>query len=99
MSMVKLTVDGIPAQVINFAKAYRYLFRLDEEEFWRREIAGVVDGLLQILPDDSADPDHIRKCWILDEATEQLRKPRSEEMKKIDRECLRLHEQEKKRRR
>jgi len=98
MPNMKLTIDGIPAQVINFTKAYCHLAGLDEETFWRREIADVVDRLLQTLPDDSLDPDHIRRAWILDEAVDELKLPRSELCKRIDRELAADRERQEKKR-
>ncbi len=67
----KLTIEGIPTQVINFTKAYSHLAGLDEEQFWRREVAGIVDGLLQILTEHNLD--QIRKYWSLDEAIADLK--------------------------
>ncbi len=92
--IVKLTVDGIPFQIVNFAKAYSRLVGLDEEEFWRREIAGVIDGVLQLLEEHNVE--HIRKSWILNEGIRELKTPRSELGKRIDRVAA-LEEQEKKR--
>ena len=93
--MTKLVIGGVPSQVINFVKLYCRLTGQDEEEYWRRTIAGDVDCLADIVGAEASEED-VRRAWFLDEAIESLRTPRGPDLRKIDEECWRLHEQERK---
>ena len=93
--MTKLVIGGVPSQVINFVKLYCRLTGQDEEEYWRRTIAGDVDNLANIVGAEASEED-VRIAWFLDDAIKSLRTPRGPQLRKLDEELWKEHERERK---
>jgi hypothetical protein len=73
--MSKLVIEGIPTQAVNFCKAYCHMAGVDEEQFWRREVAGIIESYLALLAEHN--PEVIRNHWSLDEAiTDHSKQPK-----------------------
>jgi len=88
----KLVIEGVPPQALNFVKHYCQLVGDNEEQFWRRAVACEVDRLADLIaPGKYID---VLKTWDLEYAIKSLNTPRGPELRKIDEELWRLHEQD-----
>jgi hypothetical protein len=94
--MTKLVIESVPAQAVNFVKAFCQLIGDDEQEFWRRVVAGTIDHLADNIAPEFRASVGICRTWDLEEAMKSLNNPRGPVLRKMDEEVERLHERERK---
>jgi hypothetical protein len=94
--MMKLVIEGVPAQAVNFVKAFCQLVGDDEQEFWRRAIAAEIDSLADIIAPEVGAAAGIHRAWDLEQAIKSLETPRGPMLRKIDEEIWRNHKRERK---
>ena len=87
MPNLKLTIDGVPAQIINFVELHARLTGRTSEQAWREIIASEADTLMNTVAASAQIEEHrLRKIWSMNEAIEYLRLPRGKSEKQLDKE-------------